>query len=69
MSKTKSDNNTFSSGNIILIAISYHVILIILYSVFLGGFELGDEFLDVFGVNGNFVECRSDEDYIFNNKH
>ena len=38
-----------------MIAISYHTILIIVESVLLGGFEVGDEVRDVFGVDGNLV--------------
>ena len=30
----------------------------------LGGFELGDEVLDVHGADKKIVECRSDEDFM-----
>ena len=60
MSKTKVDNSTIPTGNLIPITISYHIILILGYSVLLGGSELGYEFLDVFGVEKIFVEFISD---------
>ena len=59
--KTKEQKNTTRPGNLI--------ILILGYSVFLGGFELEVEVLDVFGVNNKFVEWRSDEDFIFYDRH
>ena len=61
MSNTKSYNSTIPPGNIIRIAIYYQIILILGDSVLLGGFELGDEVLDVFDVDEKIVECRSDE--------
>ena len=38
-------------------------------SVFLGGFKIGDEILDVFGMDENFVECRSDKDFTLYERH
>ena len=35
----------------------------------LGGFELGYEVLDIFGVDAKFVECGSDEDSILYDRH
>ena len=35
----------------------------------LGGFKVGDEVLDVYGVNKMFVYCISDEDFMFYNRH
>ena len=52
-----------------LIAISYHIILIIGDNIFLGGLEFLDEFLGVFGVDEKFVECRSDEYFILYDRH
>ena len=49
----------------ILIVISHQIILIIGDFVLLGGFEPGDEILDIFGVYEKCVECRSDGDFIF----
>ena len=48
-----------------LIEIFYHIILNIRDSVLLGGLELRDGVLGVFGVDDKFVECRSDENFIF----
>ena len=52
-----------------LIEISYQIILILKDSVLLGGLELEDEVLDVYGTNANFLECRSDEDSILYDRH
>ena len=38
-----------------LVLISYHIILILGDSILLVGFELGDEVLDVHGVDAKFV--------------
>ena len=38
-----------------LVGVSYQIILILGYSVLLGGFELGEEVRDFFGVDGNFI--------------
>ena len=35
----------------------------------LGGFELGDEVLDICGVEKTIVECRSDEDFMLYDRH
>ena len=67
--KSKVYKTAIQPVNMLLVSGFYKLLLIIGYSIVLGRFELGDEFLDVFGVNGNFVECRSDEDFIFDNKH
>ena len=52
-----------------LVAISYQIILILGDSVLFGGFKLGDEVLDVYGVDKKFGECRSDEESILYDKH
>ena len=52
-----------------LISIFYQIIMIIGEFVFLGGFELGDEVLGVYGVDAKYVECRSDEYYILYDRH
>ena len=52
-----------------LIAIFYQIILILGYSVLLGGFRIGNEFLDVYGVDAKILECRSDEDLILYYRH
>ena len=65
MSKNKADNSTIPIVNLMLIAIFHNIILVIGDSVLLGGFKLGDEVLDVYGVDAKFSECRSDGDFIF----
>ena len=35
----------------------------------MGGFELGDEALDVYGVEKQYIECRSDEDFMLYDRH
>ena len=52
-----------------LIEIYHYIILIIGDSVLLGGFELGDEALDVYGVDAKVVECRYDEGFILYARH
>ena len=47
-----------------MIEIYHHIILILGDSVLLGGFELGDEVLGVYGVVAKFVEYISDEEFI-----
>ena len=64
MSNTKVENRTIPPGNMMLIDIFYEIILILWDSVLLGGFELVDEVLDVYGVDNKCLECRSNEDFI-----
>ena len=52
-----------------LIDIFYNIILILVHSVFLGGFELGDEVLDIYGVDAKFVECRYYGDFVLYDRH
>ena len=52
-----------------LIYISYHIIMILVESVLLGGFKLGDEVLDVYGVDAKYLEYRSDKDLILYDRH
>ena len=56
MSKTKADKRTLPPENLMLIAILYQIILVIVKSVLLGGFELEDEVLDVYGVDKKITE-------------
>ena len=56
-------------GNMILIGISNHIILILGDSILLGRFKLGDEVLDVYGVDEKIVECRYDECFILYERH
>ena len=52
-----------------LISIFYLIILILGDSVLLGEFKLGDEVLDVYGVDAKYLKFRSDEDFIFYGRH
>ena len=52
-----------------LIYILYHIIMILVESVLLGGFKLGDEVLDVYGVDAKYLEYRSDKDLILYDRH
>ena len=56
MSNTKSEKSTRPQGNLILVEIYYQIIMIIGDSVLLGGFKIGYEVLDVFGIYDKFVE-------------
>ena len=69
MSKTKSEKSNSPPLFMILIAIPYPIIVILGDYFLLGGFELGDEGLGVYGVDAKFLECRSDEDFILYNRH
>ena len=35
----------------------------------LGGFELGDEVLDVYSLDKKYIECRYDEDFMLYDRH
>ena len=65
MYKTKAEKSTSPPGNLMMIAVFYHIIMIIGEYFLLGGLKLRYEVLVVYGVNGIFLECRSDEDPIF----
>ena len=54
--KTKADRSTIPHVNLMLIANSYNIILILGDYVLLGGFGLGDEVLAVYGMDNKFVE-------------
>ena len=69
MSKINAEKSTIPPGNLILIAISYQVIIIIGDSVLLGGFKLGYEVLCVFNVDAKILECRCDVDFMLYVKH
>ena len=51
------------------ITIFYNITLIIGYSVLLGVFKLGYDVLSAYDVDTKFAECRSDEDFIFYDRH
>ena len=67
--KTKSEKITIPLGNMMLIAISYKIILIIGGSILLGVFRIGDEVIRDFGVYYKYVECRFDEDFMVYDRH
>ena len=69
LSKTKLDKSTIPTGNIVLIYILYQIILIIEYSVLLGGLELVYEVPNVYGVYARYIEFISDEDSILYGRH
>ena len=52
-----------------LIYIFYHIIIVIGSYVLLGGFELVYEVLDVYSLNVKYLECRSDEYFIFYDRY
>ena len=66
---TKAEKSIIPPGNMMLIEISNHIILILGDSVLLGGFKLGYEVLDVYGVDEKIIECRYDEYLIFYERH
>ena len=69
LSKTKSEKSTRPLENLILITISYQIIIILGESVLLGGFELGNGDLGVFGVKEKFLGCRYDKELILYEIH
>ena len=64
MSKTKAEKSTIPPGNMIMIEISNHIILILGDSILLGRLKIGDEVLGVYGVDEEILEFRSDEYFI-----
>ena len=51
------------------ISILHQIILVFGDSVSLGVLKLGDEVLDFYGVDTNFLECRYDEDFVLYDRH
>ena len=64
MSNTKYDNSFMPPVNIIPIGVLYQLILLLGYSILLGGFKIGDEVLDVSYVDAKLSECISSGDLI-----
>ena len=62
--KNKSDNRTTPPGNLVLIEIYNHIILVLGDYVLLGGFKLRDEVLNIYGADEIIVEFRYDEYFI-----
>ena len=52
-----------------LIEIYYQIILVLCDYVLLSVFKHGDRVLDVFDMDENILECRSDEDFILYDRH
>ena len=69
MSKTRAENINIPSRNMTLIEISYPIIQILGDSILLGGFKLGYEVFDTFGVDENFVEFICDSAFILYEIH
>ena len=55
--------------NLIMIAIFYQILLLIGYPIFLGGFKLGDEGLDLSGLGTIFFGHGADADFILDGSH
>ena len=53
----------------ITIAIFFQIIMILGESVLLGVLNIGDKALDFYFADEIFLECRSDEDFIFYDRH
>ena len=53
---TTADKSTIPPINLMLVAITHQIILVIGDSIFLGRFELGDEVQNVYGVDAKFAE-------------
>ena len=51
------------------ISIFYQRIIILVEPILLGGFKLKDYFLDVYSVDAKFEGCRSDRDFISDDRH
>ena len=55
--------------NIIRIYVFYHTIMLLGYSILLGGFKLGDEVLDMLVLNAKFSRFVYDGDFILDGGH
>ena len=53
----------------ILVGIFYHILPFLKYSMLFIEFKLGDEILDLLGMETNFSGCRSDGDFILDDGH
>ena len=53
----------------VLVSVLYHTLLLIGDSILLGGYENGDEALDLSVVNANFTGYRPDEEFILDSTH
>ena len=57
VSNSKEENNASTPGNMMLISFLYQIILLIGESILLGGSKIGDEVLNVSGVDEKFSGC------------
>ena len=64
MSKSKADKTDLPPENIILFSVIYQLLLLIVDSILLGRFKLGDEVLDVSGLGSIFSGHGADGDFI-----
>ena len=69
VSNTKSEKTNIPPRNMIPIAVFYQILLLLGYSILLGGFALGDDILYLLGLKVKFVEWRFDGDFILNYRH
>ena len=53
----------------VLIAVQYHILLVIGDHILLGGFKLGDEVLDQSGLGAIFIGNGADGDFILDDSH
>ena len=64
MARFKAEYITIPTGHLVLVDVLYQLLLDIGYSIFLGGFKLGYEVLDMLVVAANKYGCRADGDFI-----
>ena len=61
--------STFPPRNIMLVSVFYQLLVVIVDPIFLGGFKMGDEFLDQSGLGAIFVGHGMDEDFILDESY
>ena len=66
MSKFKSDQSTCPPGNMTMISVLYNILLIIGDPILLGRLKLGDDVLDLSGVDAKYSGFRVDGEFILN---
>ena len=69
MSKSKADKTNFPPENMILFSVLYQLLLLIVDSILLGRFKLGDEVLYVSVVDAKISGCITDGEFILDNRH
>ena len=69
MSKSKADKTDLPPENIILFSVIYQLLLLIVDSILLGRFKLGDKVLYVSGVDAKISGCITDGEFILDNRH